>query len=129
MCEDEHISVLSLENEYGCVNTKYQMNIDLNENFTIIKSQTEYDLLVTGSCDVQIDFTKYDLIIGKKGLTNGNTRIEYTLLKRCDYKKLELEITFFQNITAVAPNLTYHALIEKLDPDEDVEIVIMETFE
>ena len=129
MCEDVQLDVLSLESEYGCVNTKYQMDIDLQEDFTIINNQSEYDQLVSGSCNVQIDFTKYDLIVGKKGLTNGNVRIHYRLLKECDYKRLQLEITFFQNITAVAPNLTYHALIEKLDSGEDIEVTTIVTFE
>ena len=129
MCEDSLLDVLSLENEYGCVNTKYQMEIDLRENFTIIRSKAKFEQMVSGSCDVMIDFTKYDLLVGKKGFTNGNSRIEYTLLKRCDYKNLELTVTFFQNITTVAPNLTYHGLIEKLDPEEEIEIVIVETFE
>lgn len=128
-CEDKQLPVFSMEDEYGCENTKYQMNIVLFEQFTILRNQSEFDLLVSGSCDVQVDFTKFDLVIGKRGLTNGNTRIEYELWDRCDMENLQLGITFYQNITTEAPNLTYHALVEKLETDAEIDITISEKFE
>lgn len=123
-CDDTVIEIKSLESEYGCENTKYQMDIALVNNYEIIRSQMSFDSLVSGSCKPQIDFITYDLVIGKKRLTSGNTSITYELVRDCKTKMLRLTVTFNQNITTVAPNLTYHALIPKLKDDETVEVLI-----
>ena len=112
----------NLENEYGCVNTKYQMDIDLSDDFTIIRSQESFDNLITGDCMPQIDFSTYDLLIGKKALTSGNTSIDYSLMKHPCNGQFYLQIDFLQNATAEAPNLTYHALIPKLNTDVVVNV-------
>jgi len=123
-CSDAVINTMSLENEYGCVDTKHQMEIDLMDNFTIIKNQADFDNLVTGSCQPTIDFDIYDLVIGKKGLTSGNESIAYTLVEDCESGDQTLTVTFHQNLTSVAPNLTYHALIPKLENGQQLSIAI-----
>lgn len=118
--------VSSLENEYDCVNTPYQMDIDLSEEFIIIRSQAEFNNLVTGSCTPEIDFTSYDLLIGKKGLVSGFDSIDYDgLVKNCINNQLSLTITFILNVTAEAPNVTYHALVPKLAPNEVINVSIV----
>ena len=67
-CSPVILDITSLETEYSCINTPYQMDIDLSEEFTIIRSQSVFDNLVIGTCMPQIDFEAYDLLIGKKGL-------------------------------------------------------------
>jgi len=116
----------SLEIEYGCINTKYQMDIDLSENFMIVRNQLGFTEFVTGSCQPTIDFSTYSLVIGKKGFVNGNNSIEYVLVENCNTGNQNLTVTFNQNETTEAPNLTYHALIPKLGDEQElnVEIVI-----
>ncbi|MEN8138594.1 MAG: hypothetical protein ABFR62_09180 [Bacteroidota bacterium] len=113
-CSNINLPVDSLESEYGCENTKYGMEIDLTDDFTVIRTQSDFDNLVSGTCDAVIDFTEYDLVIGKKGLTSGNESIEYELEEDCESGDLYLKVTFTQNATSVAPNLTYHALVPKI---------------
>lgn len=125
-CTPGTIAITSLESEYGCVNTPYQMDIDLTDDFIIIRSQTVFDNLVTGECTPQIDFDAYDLIIGKKGLTNGFQTIDYDgLTVNCDNGQLYLTVTFILNATAEAPNATYHALVPKLAADQLVNVTIV----
>ena len=124
-CLNAPLDTYSLEDLYECVNTKNQMHIDLSESFTIIDTQNEFSDLVTGSCTPEIDFEKYDLIIGKKGLTTGNVSIEYDFKTDCENERLLLTVTFYQNITTVAPNLTYHVLVDKLNEDDTVEVDIV----
>jgi len=119
------IDITSLENEYGCVDTKYQMEINLSEDYTIIRNQSDFDNLVTGSCQPTINFSNYDLIIGKKGLTNGNSTIDYVLTQHCETGNQTLKVTFNQNDTTVAPNLTYHALIPKLGEEQELNVEII----
>lgn len=125
-CIPVTIVITSLEVEYGCVNTPYQLDIDLSDDFVIITSQTVFDNLVTGDCMPEIDFEAYDLLIGKKGLTNGFDSINYDgLLKNCDNGQLSLTVTFVLNDTDEAPNATYHALVPKLGVNEIVNVTIV----
>ena len=127
-CSDTIVTTANLETEYGCTETKYQMEIDLTDNFTVITNQTDFNALVTGSCQPNIDFANYDLVIGKKGLLSGNTSINYELIKDCETNNLTLTVIFVQNATSEAPNLTYHALIPKLTSGQSVMVEIELTY-
>ena len=124
-CSDLIIETTSLENEYGCSNTKYQIEIELSDNYMIIKNQLEFSEFVTGSCQPEIDFSTYDLVIGKKGLSSGNSSISYELIENCENGNQTLTVTFNQNETTEAPNLTYHALIPKLENEQELNVQII----
>lgn len=125
-CNDIIQNTTSLEAEYDCIDTKYQMDIELSENYMIIKNQLDFAKFVSGSCQPTIDFSVYDLVVGKKGFTNGNNSIDYKLIENCETGNENLIVTFNQNETTEAPNLTYHALIPKLQDEQglNVEIII-----
>jgi hypothetical protein len=123
-CMNAPLDTYSLEELYECENTKRQMDINLSESFTIITTQSRFSEMVTGTCKPEIDFEKYDLIIGKKGLTSGNVSIDYDFRTDCENDRLLLTITFNQNITTEAPNLTYHVLVDKLNENENVEVIV-----
>ncbi|MFD2890744.1 hypothetical protein ACFS5J_01795 [Flavobacterium chuncheonense] len=127
-CSDTVVTTASLETEYGCTETKYQMEIDLTDDFTVITNQTDFNTLVTGDCQPNIDFANYDLVIGKKGLFSGNTSINYEMIKDCETNNLTLTVTFVQNAASEAPNLTYHALIPKLTSGQSVMVEIELTY-
>jgi len=125
-CSPVIIEITSLEDEYSCVNTSSQMDIDLSEQFIIIRSQVVFDNLVTGSCMPDIDFEAYDLLIGKRGLPNGIENITYDgLVKNCENGQLSLTVTFTLNATTEAPNATYHALVPKLDANDIINVTII----
>lgn len=124
-CFDEEIATNSLETIYSCENTKYQMEIDLSNDFIVITDQQTFNDLVTGSCMPEIDFSTYHLLIGKQGLTSGNTSIHYSLSKDiCKSDLWELTVNFNQNATAEAPNLTYHRLIPNTLNAENIMVTI-----
>ena len=92
----------------------------------LIRSQEEFEEMLMGEgCRPAIDFSKYDLLLGNKQLTSGNTSIEYLLLHTCKDSEFLLHVIFHQNITAEAPNITYHRLIPKLQPNESVKVEIL----
>ncbi|MDL2262396.1 hypothetical protein LJC11_02710 [Bacteroidales bacterium OttesenSCG-928-I21] len=130
-CENKSLEIESLENLYGCENTKYQMDVNLSNNFIIIRSQSQFNNYVIGTCQPEINFETYDLIIGKQSLTSGNSYISYELTEDCETSNLLLFVTFHQNITTEAPNLTYHALIPKLESEQviDIEIDIIHIYQ
>jgi hypothetical protein len=74
-----------------------------------------------------IDFGTYDLIIGKRGLRTGNILISYELIENCETNVLTLTVTFLQNETLEAPNLTYHVLTAKIADVDGLEVEIIET--
>jgi len=125
-CTDTTLNTTSLEAEYGCIDTKYQMDVELSESHIIIRNQLDFTELVSGSCQPDIDFSVYDLVIGKQGLTSGNDTIYYKLIENCETGNEFLTITFIQDATTIAPTVTYHALIPKLEDGQEhsVEIVI-----
>jgi len=103
------------------------MEINLEDTFTVISSQEVFDALVSETCTPTIDFVTFDLIIGERGLRNGNISISYELVENCETNVLTLTVTFLQNETLEAPNLTYHVLTAKIADVDRVEVEIIET--
>ncbi|EDM45462.1 hypothetical protein SCB49_06632 [unidentified eubacterium SCB49] len=123
-CYVSDVDFTNLETAYGCENTKSQLDIALENTFTFINSQTEYNEQTSGTCMPDIDFDTYTLIIGKKALSNGNTSISYDYSNDCATATNTLTVTFYQNETTEAPNLTYHILSPKIDEGTTVEVII-----
>jgi hypothetical protein len=119
-CTPQTLPVKSLETEYGCTNTKYQLyNIVVGDNFIIIRNQNEFNNWTDDlGCRPEIDFDTYDLVIGKKQLTSGNQSIQYQYMDDCTEKTLT--VTFVQDETTFAPEIIFHALIPKLEPTEQI---------
>lgn len=127
-CTDTVVNTTSLETEYGCNDTRYNMEIDLSETHSIIKNQQGFNALVTGTCQPSIDFNTYDLVIGKKGFDTESRSIEYKLFENCETGNETLTVTFRNGVFSNAPNITYHSLIPKLKDGQqlNVEIIIID---
>jgi len=123
-CVNPELPVRSLEIEYGCPDTRRQVTINSSQTYTIIRSQAEFNRLVTSNCRPQVDFNAYDLVIGKKWLPNGNSGIRYTLQRDCTTNQATLRVVFQQGLLTVVEEITYHALVPKLAPGEDVKVDI-----
>jgi len=123
-CDNTTLSVVTLESEYNCLDTKHQLDINLIDDFTIIRNQTDYDTMVYGDCNPNINFSTYDLLIGKKELNSGNHTIEYLLIKNCETTDLELTVIFNQMDAPIISNLTYHILVPKLIENQTVLVDI-----
>lgn len=121
-CFVSDVAFSNLEASYDCENTKNTVEIDLVNSFVVIKSQEDFNALVTGDCQPIIDFETYTLIIGKQELANGNTSINYDYSNDCETNMYTLSVTFNQNETTEAPNLTYHILSPVLDETATVEV-------
>jgi hypothetical protein len=124
-CTDTFLNTTSLEIEYGFKKTKYQMDIELSENFIIIRNQFDFSDFVSETCQPAIDFSIYDLIIGKKELANGNSFIDYGLVENCETRNQNIIVTANQNETTEAANLTYHALVPKLGDEQELSVEII----
>jgi hypothetical protein len=121
-CQEGGVSLGSLEGQYGCVNTKYGLQLNASDSVKIIRSQQEFEAHVTGSCLPAIDFNMFTLIIGKKQLQNDNTAIEYNAVRDCDAGKINLEVYITNNLGLAAPIVTWHTLLPKLADGERVDV-------
>lgn len=121
-CTETVLTTKHFESDYGCANTKHTLIIDLNNNCTIIQSKADYDSKVTGTCHPEIDFTQYDLIIGKQSSGNWNDTILYDLRHKCPEDELTLTVDIIQTDLTQPDNVVYHALIPKLGSGETLKI-------
>ncbi len=117
-CKEELRSAKHFETEFGCVNTKYDLSIDLTNAVTVIRTKDDYDTKVTGTCHPEIDFTLYDLVIGKQATTYRNDTILYDFRIACPEDALNLSVEIIQSATNVADEVVFHAMIPKLGDEE-----------
>ena len=97
-----------------------ELDIDLYNDFTIIKSQEEFNTRVIGwNCIVA--FYQRDLIIGKIALQKRVEEVSYELLKDCNKNfHLTVTLTLINHITP--EEYVYAAVINKLQPGETVTV-------
>lgn len=109
----------SLETIYGCTNVSFLLSITAttySDYFILINNQEGFNRLhLNPSCSPEIDFNKYSLLIGTKGLTRGCSSIDYQLKKITTGTKdsLFLNVTFQLNDATVAPNVTWNVLMPR----------------
>ena len=113
-----------MESDYGCENTKYSLVVDLQNNGKIIRSKEAYDTEVTGTCHPDIDFSKYDLVIGKQSSGNENDTIIYDYRYACPNNELTLTVDIIQSDATRPDNVVYHAIIPKLGDEETLNIIV-----
>lgn len=89
-------------------------NIDITNTYTIIRSKETYDAIVTGDCHPPIDFSIYDLVIGKQSSGNENDTIKYDLRRTCPDNELTLNVDIIKSLMTRPDNVVYHAVIPKL---------------
>ena len=123
-CESGNVVIKNLETEYGCVNTKYNLQLNNVDSFVVINSQPEFEAKVTGTCLPAIDFAAYTLVAGKKQLTNDNSNIQYTAIRDCNASKIHLNVLLSNTLGLSAPVVTWHCLLPKLQATEMVEVNI-----
>jgi len=119
-CKDMELIVEQIE----CIESKYTLQIDINNDYTIIRSKDAYDNKVSGVCHPSIDFSKYDLVIGKKSSGNENDTIKYNLIRTCPDKIMILTIEIIQSGATRPDNVVYNALIPKLGDEETLEVKV-----
>ena len=119
-CEEIQLTT----HHFDCVNTKYSLNINIQNDYTIIRSKESYDSKVTGDCHPTIDFSLYDLVIGRQSSGNENDTIKYDLRRTCPDNELTLTVDIIQSDATRPDNIVYHALIPKLGDEETIKVKI-----
>lgn len=123
-CFVSDINFTNLESAFDCENTENLLEIDLQDTFTLINTQADFEGQTSGPCAPEIDFENFTLIIGKQSLANGNSSISYDYTNDCATNSNTLNVTFNQNATTEAPNITYHILSPKIEEGTTLEVII-----
>jgi hypothetical protein len=122
------VNELSHLEDMGCANAVSNIQVMTTNEFELIRSQIEYESMVSARCDVLVDWEKYDLIIGTKPLARGLARLDRSISINCIRGQANLTFSIFLNATTVAQVITFDALIPKLMDSQDlfVDVEIME---
>lgn len=99
-------------------------SIYIQNDYTIIRSKEIYDSKVTGNCHPTIDFSLYDLVIGRQSSGNENDTIKYDLRRTCPDNELILTVDIIQSAATRPDNVVFHALIPKLGDEEILKVKI-----
>jgi hypothetical protein len=121
-CRETTIATKHFETEFGCEDTRHTLAIDLNNECTLISSDGDYDSKVSGTCHPEVDFSLYDLVIGKQAIPNEVDTIYYQYGIKCPENELTLSVDIIQSGTAGPDNVVYHALIPKLGDEQPLSV-------
>jgi hypothetical protein len=121
-CKDKTISSKQFEDVFGCVDTKHNLTVDLTDACIIIRSDEEFNSKVTGTCHPDIDFTLYDLVIGKQSTANEVDTILYKYGTVCPENELTLAVDIVQSLITTPENIVYHALVPKLGDEQGLQV-------
>jgi hypothetical protein len=123
-CETGEVDILGLE-DLGCANPTYELKLLSNNEFEFIRNQSQFDELIVSSCDASIDWVNHDLIVGMARLTNGLSNIDKELVRDCKMNRLNLTFTISTNASLNAPEISFNALIPKVDNTEGLFVKIV----
>ena len=123
-CNEKMLTTKNFESDYGCQSTKYSLAVDLQNSAKIIRSKEAYDSEVSGPCHPDIDFSKFDLVIGKQSSGNENDTILYDYRSACPNNEATLTIDIIQSLATRPDNVVYHAIIGKLGDEESLKIIV-----
>lgn len=113
-----------LESDYGCSDTRHSLIVNLQNSASIIRSKADYDNEVTGVCHPEIDFSKYDLVIGAQSSGNEVDTILYDYRNMCPDDELTLTVEIVQSAAATPDNVVYHAIVPKLGDEETLHVLV-----
>ncbi|NVO31277.1 hypothetical protein [Hymenobacter lapidiphilus] len=124
-CQSGPVAVTSLDKEYGCTSSRW-INLSAGPAPVIIRSQAQFDQQATGECHPQIDFAKYDLVIGQQLQMNGGASASatYDYQLNCSDASRVLRVLLKPGVTLDLRTYTYHALVPKLGPAETVKVEV-----
>jgi hypothetical protein len=124
-CKEELKSTKHFESEFGCVNTKHDLLVDVTNNVIVIRTKEDYDSKISGTCHPDIDFALYDLVIGKQATGYQNDTILYDYRIACPEDQLTLTVNIVQSAVNVADEVVFHAMIPKLGDEEPLYISVI----
>lgn len=122
-CTNPTLNVQGLEKFNTCTQPSI-IEAEVPEgDFVIVRSQDAFEKLLSPSQCFKVDFSKNDVVIGKKQLTSNLVSTAYTLTQDCNTNNLMLKVVFTKGVATVAPIVIYSAVIPKLQGEQTVSVI------
>ncbi|HAS46710.1 MAG TPA: hypothetical protein DCS93_39870 [Microscillaceae bacterium] len=123
-CVNPTLNVEDLEKLNACMQPSlFEVDLPVGD-FVVVRSQTDFDKLFTPSECFNIDFSKNDLVVGKKELRSNLVSIDYTLTQDCKTNNLMLKVVFTRGLASVVSIVIYGTLIPKLQGEQMVTVTL-----
>lgn len=123
-CVSGSVDLLCLD-DIGCTNTLYTLQVKSTNEFELIRSQEDYDRIISSACKATINWVTHDLIAGMINTPSKAIKVNKSLVKDCQKSLLRLNITVFVDDSNVPGRISFHALIPKLKLDEDLIVEVL----
>src|SRR5690606_11042585 len=84
-CSSSYLEYTTLEAEYGCENSLFDMQVDwegIENNYILITNQSDFEEKASSTCLPEIDFENYDLILILTGTSNLDS-YNYYVVNTC----------------------------------------------
>lgn len=108
-CFTQEVEIQSIEKTYGCEDSHIKLKIKGDKDLYLIKNQQDFSKFIESDCEIDIDFEKFDLIIGRNFQFIPR---EVVLYKTCS-NQFVLQVSKDENSNAEDRLYVYHALVSK----------------
>jgi len=123
-CLVEQMIPYHFESDFGCDNTMRSLKIDLTNNCALIRTIEDYNNKVSGACHPEINFSWFDLIIGRQSSDYLIDTILYDLKWSCPDNEYILTVDMVKSATVLQDTVVFHAIIPKIADWEGLKINI-----
>ena len=123
-CNDDDGEYTEIEffkfSDFGCENdNQWSLNTGYYDDNYIITSQEEFEEVVNMKCSVDINFSKYTLLIGSKTFATGASLYDEKVEE--NNSEIVYTVTFLPDDSQVALGVTYYVIIEN-PSEKDIRI-------
>lgn len=98
--------------DFGCPNnTPWHLNPSYKGEIYLLKSKQEFEKCVTIDCNPNIDFSNYNVLVGRKPFTTGASIYDEKV--ETNGSELVYTITILRDETTVPLGVKYYVIIKK----------------
>lgn len=122
-CSNERVEFRNIEDVSNCQETLWDLTLNTVEDYLIIRNQEEFEqFVIAQNCTIEIDFTRYDLIIGSHYIS-PEASFDYEVINNCEENYLYVFVKLLNNQPSEIENkAVYHVLVPKLENGQTVQI-------
>jgi len=118
-CSESREETKTLD-DFGCENSAHNSIILSNTDFSLIRSQEDFEAVIKTLCMPDIDWLKYDMIAGQLRLESGFRSIKTFMSMDCRSNTVMFNIKVETLDTQEAPEVAFTAIFPKLENDQDI---------
>jgi len=111
-CTSGEVDVITLS-DLGCNNAERVVRVNSTKELELVRDQTTFDAIVIAPCELDIDWQKYDLVLGSIRLSRGFIGMNNSAVFDCVENRIEMTVEIALSASTDAPTVTWSFLIPK----------------